>query len=151
MNQALVSNLPSNQSRSANSSTITCTVQAFQNYRFVNGSVLPSSIPINSNTAPVTNAAPVGPTQAPVTPSQGPSSSTSPSASVSNRVVETVQSGDTIYGIATSQGVTVQQILETPGNEYLKEREVNGNSNVIQIYPGDQIVIPTFKFNATSP
>jgi LysM repeat protein len=47
-----------------------------------------------------------------------------------------VKKGDTVWGIAKEHGKTVNDILNTPGNEFLKDaRHDNGN----RIFPGEKI------------
>jgi Ca2+-binding RTX toxin-like protein/LysM repeat protein len=56
----------------------------------------------------------------------------------------TVQSGDTVWGIANQYGITVDQLVEIAGNEFLKENRVKDSKgkDYILIKPEQKINVP---------
>jgi Ca2+-binding RTX toxin-like protein/LysM repeat protein len=56
-----------------------------------------------------------------------------------------VKSGDTIWGIAKKLGLTVEQLISIPGNEFLQENRFKNNKgeDYILIKPGQTIMLPS--------
>ncbi len=68
------------------------------------------------------------------------------------KVTYSVNHGDTVWGIAKQYDITVDELINIPGNEYLAERRFNENGeDYVLIRPGDKIAVPESPESEVSP